>query len=423
VLAVCDRWRETDAGREAYVRAARAVEQELRLPGALGADPPLSTRDTFPWQERQRLKRLVEAAGRGDLEAARAGLAGGADSVWRREPERALLWQVAQRCLAFLEVAAEVESRDVPRGARALVEVYVAPDGLWRLDRAQRHFEQASAVCAQDDEVEPLVQLCRERYRAVVERTQAVFQVEVRATGWPPEGVRRQTQTFDSHVAPELAERRRTAYFLVDSLRYEMGRDLAEALQALGATTVEACASVLPTTTPCGMAALLPDADGKLTLVEQRGDLVPALDGAPLPAVNERKALLADRYGTRVFDTTLDDLLSTTQQRLGRRIGEADLVVVRTQDIDALGEGSIYRARKVMSDVIGELRSAATRLAALGFGTLVFAADHGHVLVPETLPGDVVSEPRASGWPRSGGRCWGRPRRPRQACSSCARAP
>src|SRR5207247_1570115 len=82
-------------------------------------------------------------------------------------------------------------------------------------------------------------------------------------------------------------------------------------------------------------------------------------------------------------DITLEDLLSTAPQRLRGRIGKADLVVVRTQDIDALGEGpSLYRARKLMTDVLGELKDAAQRLAGLGFQTLVFASDHGHVLVP-----------------------------------------
>src|SRR5207249_25805 len=100
------------------------------------------------------------------------------------------------------------------------------------------------------------------------------------------------------------------------------------------------------------------------------------------------------RYGDRVYDTTLGDVLSMGQQRLGKQVGSADLVVVRTQDIDALGEGpSAYHARKAMTEVIGSLRQAANRLAGLGFETLVFAADHGHVFLPETLAGDVVAVP------------------------------
>ncbi len=46
-----------------------------------------------------------------------------------------------------------------------------------------------------------------------------------------------------------------------------------------------------------------------------------------------------------------------------------------------------------MSEVISELRTAAIRLASIGFQTLVFAADHGHMLVPEILAGDALTVP------------------------------
>jgi len=393
VLAVADRLRETDVGRDAYQALAVATEQALGLPSLLRGSA-LGERDTFPCQEQARLATVVEAAARGDLAAARIAFAGGADSVWRREPERAPIWAVADRCLSFLEVVGALEGQSLPSDTRVLVESYTAPDGWWRLDRAQRLYEQADALCGHDDAVEPLLQACRARYRAAVAPLQAAVQAAVRAGGWPPDGVRRQTQTFDAHVAPELAARRKTAYFLVDSLRYEMGRDLAHALADLGAHSVEGTATVLPTTTACGMAALLPGADGAFSLVEQRGELVPALGGAPVPGVPERKAWLQSRYGDRYYDLTLEDVLRYSPRQLARQLGAADLVVVRTQDIDATGEGpSLLRARREMSAVLGDLRKAALRLADLGYQTLVFAADHGHVLVPEVPAGDVIAKP------------------------------
>ncbi len=227
----------------------------------------------------------------------------------------------------------------------------------------------------------------------------AHLQAAVQAEGWPPpDGIRRQAQTFDRHVAPEIDERRQTASFCVDSLRYEMGRDLAEALTDFGATSVDGVATVLPTTTPCGMAALLPGADGALTLVEQRDGLVPALGGVPLPGRAERRGVLNARYGDRYFDLYMGDLLSMTRRQLASRIGVADLVVVHTRDIDAAGENlTLFQARKAMSEIIGDLHAAAARLAALGFQTLVFSADHGHILVPEIIPGDVMP-PRPGDW-------------------------
>ncbi len=394
IFDVCDRLRESDMGREVYLQLASQVERDLRLPSLLKQTLSLGLRDTFSCQERIRLQGLVRTAADGDLTSARSLFAAGERSVWRRDPERALLWQVVQRCVTFLELAAHAQSYTLANDTRPLVEAYVAANGLWKLDRAQRLYEYAVAQCAHDDSIEPLVQRCRVLYRSVVQRVQAAFQTVVQREGWPPEGMRRQTQTFDSHVTPELALRHKIAYFLVDSLRYEMGRDLAEALQDLGSISIESAVTVLPTTTPCGMAALLPGADGTFAFTEHRGELIPTVGGTPLPGVNERKALLAERYGDRYLDSTMEDLLLMPQKTLGKRIGQADLLVVRTQDIDALGEGpSLYRARRVMSEVISELRTVAIRLASIGFQTLVFAADHGHMLVPEILAGDALTVP------------------------------
>ena len=94
---------------------------------------------------------------------------------------------------------------------------------------------------------------CRQRYRELVDPIQATFQSAVKAQGWPPEASRLQRFTFSARLAPELEARRRTAYFLVDAMRYEMGRDLTEALEDFGSTSVEAATNVLPTTTPCGV--------------------------------------------------------------------------------------------------------------------------------------------------------------------------
>jgi PglZ domain len=392
VLDLTKRWRETEAGRDSYMEAARRVEKDLRLPSKMGAEVELGSRDTFLCQDEARLKAVIESAVAGDIRRARELCGAGESTVWRREPERAILWHVIQRCLSFLELVEGLAKRTALKSVRGSIEAYTAADGLWQVDRAQRLFEQAGAQGTQGDEVEPLIQVCRRRYREVVGPTQSAFQSAVKAEGWPPEEVKRQMQIFDNYVAPELAAKRKTAYFLVDSLRYEMGRDLASALDDLGLTMLDVAVSVLPPTTPFGMAALMPGADGSFEVSEHRGELVPIVAGSELAGVDERRKLLSARYGDRLFETTLEDMLTSTPKQLAKRIGVADFVVVRTQDIDALGEGwSLFHARKLMSDVIGDLKRAAQRLAALQFETIVFAADHGHVLMPEILPGDVVS--------------------------------
>jgi len=46
-----------------------------------------------------------------------------------------------------------------------------------------------------------------------------------------------------------------------------------------------------------------------------------------------------------------------------------------------------------MSGLLGDLKTAAVQLARLGFQSVVIAADHGHVLLPDVLPGDTVQAP------------------------------
>jgi hypothetical protein len=397
IYALGERMRGSDDTREGYIRLAQNAEQALHLPELTRDLPNLGVRDTFPFEERVFLARLQTLAETGKLAGAREVVGLRRQSVWRYHiPERGVLWKLAERCVDLL-LAVESSANRLPASdasVRDWVQAMSQADGFWQMDHRQRLVEQGAAECAENQEVEPLIRLCRERHREQALRVQAGFLRAVEREGWPPEGVFRQTQVFDRNVAPALEERRKAAYFLVDSMRYEMGRDLASALEGLGPVTVTAAVTVLPTTTPCGMAALMPGADGAFALVEDGEELSPAVGGRVLRNSADRMTLLRERYGDRFRDLSLGDVLSKSQARLKGAIGNADLLVVRTQEIDALGEGpSLYHARKFMSDVIGELWMATDRLRALGFETFVYAADHGHVLLPEVPPGDVLQQP------------------------------
>lgn len=407
IFALCDRMRGSDDTREGYVLLAAEAERVLRVQEMVSYATACGARDTFPHQEAAYLRRLEEVAAKGELAEARTIIETGRRSIWRHQPERAVRWKVAERCLDFL-AAAETWEKKVPgpgSSVRDWVHAYAAPEGLSCVDRAQRLVEQGAAACAEDAEIAGLVDMCRRKYRDVVDGTQQSFLKTIEKEGWPPEGVLRQSQTFDRHVSPALAEGRKVVLFLVDAMRYEMGRDLASALEESGATTVAAGASVAPATTAFGMAALMPGADGAISLVERGGVLIPTLGGRPLPDSASRMELLRGLYGDRFADVTLSELLSMSQRKLAGTLAKADLIVVRTQEIDDYGEGiSLYQARKMITEVLGELVDATKRLAGVGFQFFVFAADHGHVLIPEVPAGDVVPDPPGS-WKLSKRRC------------------
>jgi len=282
-----------------------------------------------------------------------------------------------------------------------MIAAYAREDGWSDLDRHQRLMEQSIAECTGCEELEAVTARCRTCYRDVIDAVQQRFLKAVERAGWPPETILRQTQVFDQFVAPALAAREKVAYFLSDSLRFEMGRDLAGALSTLGEMDLQPVASTLPTITLVGMAALLPGADGALTIRQVGGDLIPHLGERCLKTSAERVKFLAEKYGDRFVDVEISAFLSLPSAAKRRAyLKNADLVAVRDSRIDRMGETITLReARKYMTDLLGDLKAAVTQLVRLGYCYIVVATDHGHVLIPEVLAGDVVTESPTGEWP------------------------
>lgn len=279
ILAACERMRNDTGLRDTYVELAERVEKELRLDELTVGMDVMGERDTFPFEERRYLRRLVSAVEAARIADARAILEGRRRSIWRNHPDRSLIWTAAERCVAFMESADKIApSWSKSAGSlTAMIKAYAAEGGWSELDRRQRLFEQSAAECAEDGELGSLLAACRCRYREIALAVQERFLERIQAEGWPAEGVLKQSQIFDKYMSPLLEQRAKVAYFLVDSLRFEMGRNLAEALARFGEVEVFPASAVLPTLTDSGMAALLPGADGMLRLVKAGDGIVPAL--------------------------------------------------------------------------------------------------------------------------------------------------
>ena len=198
----------------------------------------------------------------------------------------------------------------------------------------------------------------------------------LRQAQWAIPGGMSQTRVF-----PDLVEGKgaAAAYFLVDSLRYEMGVELREQLSDADELALCAAVAAVPTITPIGMAALLPGASASFQVSESGGKLVAEVDGSPLPGLAARQKFLKSRVpGTA--DVELGKLLGMTSGELRKKINGATLITVRSQDIDAFGEtGSNHLARQVMDTAVGNLARAIRKLADAGIERFVVAADHGHL--------------------------------------------
>ena len=252
---------------------------------------------------------------------------------------------------------------------------YTADEGWYHVDSLQRRVETWVAKMDEEPEAEHALGVVRREYEELLKRMADGFSTVFKEAGWTIPGALSQT-----HIYPDIVQTMggRVAYFFVDAMRFEMGVELAQQLQGTTDLSVRPAIAALPSITPVGMAALLPGAAASFAVVEHKGKLAARIEGSVMPGLSERLKFLKAQVPDTV-EMTLGKLLSTPPSQLGKTIGTASLVVIRSQEIDFVGEidGDLL-ARQVMDTIIGNLARAVKKLANLGMANFVLTADHGH---------------------------------------------
>lgn len=394
--ALAERLRRTRGLEEDYRTWAEEAEREWALAEPTYDPARIGRRDTLAFEERLALGHVATLARAGRWGEAAGWVAERGGSFWATvDAERKHQWDAARLAVA-LHVAADRALAALPTKPQSptwWVTRYVGegsgtgdpagtPTALSEVDRLLRRLDVRAAGPMDEPGLDELVRLARQRAaeaeRACAER----FVDSVRAAGGF-EALPLQADVFHRTVRPLLDAGKRTVLVLADALRYEMARDLEEALEGVGSAKLSWALATPPTITKVGMAALVPGAEGGITLVPAAsGKGVEAVvGGVPMPGLAERLARYRAVYGARVGDLTLDDCLRVPQPTLERHVRDADLLLLRAQDIDALGEGdNVTHARTFMTTLVGNVQRAVQRLARAGAQAFVIVADHGFLL-------------------------------------------
>jgi len=252
---------------------------------------------------------------------------------------------------------------------------YTAEDGWHRTDALQRRLEAWVAKMDEEPDAEQALAVVRHEHEHLLRAMADGFAKALAQSHWTVPATLHQTRIY-----PEVVKAMggRVAYFFVDAMRFEMGVELARQIEGAKDLTVRAAVAALPSITPVGMAALLPGASASFDVVEAKGKLAARVEGTDMPGLADRLKLLKVKVPD-VVEMTLGKLLGSSPAKVGKNIGKASLVVVRSQEIDFVGEmdGDLL-ARQVMDTVIGNLARAVRKLAAAGTENFVITADHGH---------------------------------------------
>ncbi len=362
----------------AYVGLADRVEADLGLTNAKLDAAHLGNIDTFRFEERALLARAGELIADRKYSEALGIVSGRSRSFWvDRDVARQAQWEA---CRLMAELGREVDRvraalSKVGSDPAKWVSAYANEEGWHRADALQRRLETWVATMGDEPAAERALAVVRREHEELLKRMADDFSKLLRESHWTVPGVLHQTRVHPDVVQPMGGP---VAYFFVDAMRFEMGVELARQLETAQDLTIRPAIAALPSITPVGMAALLPGAAGSFSVVDHKGKLAALIEGTAMPALNERLKFLKAKVPDAI-ELTLGKVLTTPSSTLGKRIAGASLVVVRSQEIDAIGELDVdLVARQVMDSVIGNLARAVKKLAAAGMENFVITADHGH---------------------------------------------
>jgi PglZ domain len=366
---------------EVYSTIADRVEAELGLQNAKIPPDSLGLIDTFRFEERMRLTHCGNLIAEKRFDEAVEIIRGREHSFWLdRDVGRKAQWEACRRMadLGRLCVTVREAVRKSGGDANTWIDAYTAKDGWFRLDQAQRRLEAWVANLDDDPQERPLG-VVRSAYEEACRAMADGFTKAMVRGNWTLSANLHQTHIYSEIVAEQPKP---VAYFLVDAMRFEMGVELADRLPKSTEVTVRPAICALPSITPIGMAALQPGASSSFSVVEQDRTLGVRIDSTFLPDLAARRKFAPARV-PKLVDISLDELLSLQPSKLAKRIEGAQVVVVRSQEIDHAGEtGFTFQARQVMDTVIDNLARATRKLAAAGVEHAVVTADHGHLFFP-----------------------------------------
>ncbi|OUO19295.1 BREX-1 system phosphatase PglZ type A [Collinsella sp. An307] len=223
-------------------------------------------------------------------------------------------------------------------------------------------------------------------------------------------GIPRLTDFYITHVDSLARKKKRTWVIISDALRYEVARELAEALEAStqGQTDLTSMQAPFPSITLCGMAALLPHDSYLLSAsgTSAHNGITVTVDGMPTQGTPARSAILDQYLTTHQSNAQGLALQAADFTRLSKAerketVGEAAVIYLYHNRIDATGddattENDVFRA---CTDTVEELCKLVSLIVRdFRASDILITADHGFLYTYRPLAEtDKISQEEVSG--------------------------
>ncbi len=390
-------WRNRVDLVESYMEhaaLAEAVVDLSKLPSDVDA---LDQTETFAAND-ETIQRLVATSVREKAEPRVVELARRRQTTfWGRQPMSNARWQlIATAGDLLLECACVRSELGNVTDATEMVSRYTEGDRPWcDMDTSQRRLERLYLefdVIAAYPDIEKLVAKARATYQDAGNALCDGFVNALERTKFKLRSLR-QRDTYAQLVDPDLSEGP-TAYFMVDAMRFEMGRELGRLLAGEGEIAISGAIASVPTITEIGMASLLPGAEGSVEVVDVGGGKLALKIGETLLRNRaERMAFLGQNSHVPTAVLKLEDF-QPLKKATREAIKGARLIVVTSQEIDMVGEAdNTAFARQTMGQALEMILRAVRALNREGIERFVITADHGYLFGEETLSDMLLDRP------------------------------
>lgn len=398
--AVLDRWKHDQRLLSSFEEAMSRASDDLALSSQLAWHDALTEIDTVPAYDSLALNEYMERLRHGRFRGAEDLAAARLVSRWAKDndptQQQLHVWRVAHAVAQLRRVVNEGRlspDRSVPSILRDYVE------HTWQIDRAHRRLESALLALTDRARIDPIVRDARQAYDQWLDDYLRHFTAAADRDGLATGDLLLQSHVHASVVAPHAAAGP-VGYFMVDALRYELAHDLLDALRRQfdgGNIEIRAAVSLVPSITRVGMASLCPGAEEGLAIRLTDADkLVVTINDHEVMTPADRVARLQAAHG-RVADLRLDDTIRLSEEELGSEVEGANLVLVRSQEIDEQGETGKLNVRLDGFDSTVQLLSrAVARFAQHGITQFVIVADHGFLALTRDI-GDHMIIPKPGG--------------------------
>jgi hypothetical protein len=380
---------------EFYTRVARETEDRLIQERAVAQPDDLGKIDTFPFEEEAILEGAIAAlkAGQWDRTLQWAEDRKHDQCFWlRSEINRRSAWLLVADAARLGEaIASAGPNLHSVNSVDAAVAFYVERGS--HVDQAHRRLEQRREALLYPhlpkfEAIRERLDASRQQWRVWADAWATDFNALCKRDGFLPSPELQQRNFFEDVVYRSTVSfsQGTTVLFLIDALRFEMAQELCESLRDAGTANIHLKARLaeLPSVTEVGMNVLAPVCNrGRLSPTVKDGKFLGFSTGEfRVYDPETRKKAMHGRVGGRTCPRrSLDEIISLDKKKLASVIGQANLMIVDSREIDEAGHAGV--GPSIFDKNLQDLRAAMHLLRDAGVQNFVITADHGFLLLPD----------------------------------------